>query len=228
MKFTKKQLLDVIKEEITGKNKLKQLQERKNQVEAELNKLTEQGFGFVNEIYDELASDRVGGSDDTAHHGFEEPSDDIHTKDINVHSNIITSKHGHTTINKPLISDAIKILSTEKGAIKFNSKEQFKDFLRKQKYFSASHSYCFYSPEEHDNWVKKHVAPSEDAFASDMVFETGHELVAIWDNKNSIGYIIPSNKLNEETYHFTLSHDNGKKNISTTADSEEAAIRKIM
>src|ERR1035437_2597412 len=93
MKFTKKQLLDVIKEEITGKNKLKQLQERKNQVEAELNKLTEQGFGFVNEIYDELASDRVGGSDDTAHHGFEEPSDDINTKKKKKKNKIIIYKN---------------------------------------------------------------------------------------------------------------------------------------
>lgn len=49
MKFTKKQLLDLVKEEVFNKEKLKQLEERKVQVETELNSLIADGFDFINE-----------------------------------------------------------------------------------------------------------------------------------------------------------------------------------
>ena len=62
MKFTKKQLLDLIKEEVVGNDKLKQLQERKNKVESKLNKLKEEGFEFIDEwVEDKMPkSDRKG------------------------------------------------------------------------------------------------------------------------------------------------------------------------
>jgi hypothetical protein len=77
----------------------------------------------------------------------------------------------------------------------FNNKIEFKNFLDTQRYFSASYSHCFYSPEEEAQWSRNGSKYTDDDSAqSIMLFETGRELVAVWDNKNSIGYIVPSQR----------------------------------
>lgn len=115
----------------------------------------------------------------------------------NLHNNnIILSKYGHITINEPLIPDAVQLLSNDKRAIKFTNKNEFDAFAQQQKYFSASASHCFYSKEEYDAWSRNGSKYSDpDSKNSVMVFETGRELVEIWDAKNNIGFIIPSDSL---------------------------------
>jgi len=103
--------------------------------------------------------------------------------------------YGHTTIKAPIISDGILLLSENPDSVKFNNKVDFENFLSQQKYFSASYSHCFYTPEEYQNWSKNGSKYEDfDSEQSVMLFETGRELVAVWDNKNSIGYIIPSKR----------------------------------
>ncbi len=116
--------------------------------------------------------------------------------EINTNSNNIYYNKYHTlTVREPIITDVVSILSKNPNAVKFTNKAEFDAFSEKQRYFSASHSHCFYTKEEYDNWSKsgnKHKDP--DSEASVMVFETGREPVQIWDNKNSIGYVVPSDK----------------------------------
>jgi hypothetical protein len=97
--------------------------------------------------------------------------------------NIYQSKYGHTTLDKPIISDAIKILSENPKAIKFNNKQEFEQVLNNQKYFSASYSHAFQTIEDYNN------RNSDEQ--SILLFETGHEIVGVWDDINSIGFILP-------------------------------------
>ena len=109
--------------------------------------------------------------------------------------NIYRNKYLITTIDKPLIPDAVKILSNNKNALAFHDKSSFDSFANQQKYFSASQSHCFYTEDEYNEFSQngsQYVDP--DSKASTIVFETGHEPVQVWDNKNNIGFIVPSNK----------------------------------
>lgn len=101
---------------------------------------------------------------------------------------IYTSKYGFDSIDEPMIPDAITLLSKNNSSIKFTNKNDFDNFLNNQEYFSASYSNCLY--------------PDSVEFEKDcvIVFETGHELVAAWDDKNSIGYILPENKTDSMRY----------------------------
>ena len=100
--------------------------------------------------------------------------------------NIFTSyRNGHLTIQHPIIPDAIKVISNNKEAIEFHNKSDFEDTLKKQHYFSASYSHCYDSLEDFEN-----SKPNDDSV---LLFETGHKIVAVWDDKNQIGYIIPKN-----------------------------------
>ncbi len=96
------------------------------------------------------------------------------------------------TVREPIIPDALMIISNNPNAIKFNNFEEYKEFAEKQVYFSSSHSHCFYSIENENYFHKngsKHLDPDEEL--SELLFNTGHEIVQVWDNKNQIGYIIP-------------------------------------
>jgi hypothetical protein len=116
------------------------------------------------------------------------------------YSNIYTDKYFKTTIDKPIIPDAIKVISSDKNSIKFTDKNKFNSFLKKQKYFSASYSHCYYSMDDYTascdgdkRFRDGCTGVSEADRGCVMLFETG-ELVAIWDEKNKIGYIIPSKR----------------------------------
>ncbi len=109
-----------------------------------------------------------------------------------LNENILSNKYNITTINEPIIPDAIEVISQNPNAIVFNNKQAFDEFAKQQRYFSASYSHAFYSPEEMQEWSRngnQHTDP--DSENSLLLFETGRELVQVWDNKNSIGYIIP-------------------------------------
>jgi len=112
--------------------------------------------------------------------------------------NIYKGQYGYYTIDKPIIPDAIEVISQNPEAIKFTDKQSYEELANQQKYFSASHSHCFYSPEEQEQWYKSGNKYSDmDSEQSDILFNTGHELVQVWDNKNNIGYVVPS-KRNKE------------------------------
>lgn len=96
------------------------------------------------------------------------------------------------TINEPIIPDALMVISNNSTAIRFNNYNEYKEFADAQKYFSASHSHCFYSQENMEYFHKngsKYADPDEEM--SDILFNTGREIVQVWDNKNQIGYIVP-------------------------------------
>lgn len=115
---------------------------------------------------------------------------------------IYVNRHGIETTNEPIISDGLQVISKNKNAIKFNNKSEFESVLSKQKYFSASQSHCYYSTEDYlasqkgdEKFMNKNVGTSEADNGCVMIFETGHELVALWSEKDKVGYIIPSDKI---------------------------------
>lgn len=120
-----------------------------------------------------------------------------------IKENIYINKYNIVTVNDPIIPDVIKILSKNKNAIKFSNKASFDSFARKQKYFSASHSHCFYTKKEMDDFHKNGSVNTIDGEKSDILFDTGHRPVQVWDEKNKIGYIIPSD-INESNFKNNL------------------------
>lgn len=120
--------------------------------------------------------------------------------DLKENKNIYWSKYGYETIDEPIISDAIKILSKNPNAIKFNNKQEFNDFKNKQKYFSPSYSHCYYSHDDLEasrrgepEWRDGNTRISEANKGCVLLFETGRELVAVWDDMNKIGFVLPKN-----------------------------------
>jgi len=101
-------------------------------------------------------------------------------------------------IKLPIIPDAIQVMSKNPSAIKFTNKNEFDDFLKKQKYFNASYSHCYYSKEDYElskkgdsRFMEKNTGVSESNRGCVLKKDSG-DLVAIWDEKNQIGYIVPS------------------------------------
>lgn len=110
-------------------------------------------------------------------------------------NNIYTNKYHITTIEKPIIPDAIEVISNNPNATEFHDKGSYDSFASQQHYFSASHSHCFYTEEEYNEFSRngsQYVDPNSKE--SDILFETGHEVVQVWDNKNNIGFVIPADK----------------------------------
>ena len=91
---------------------------------------------------------------------------------------------------EPIIPNAVDKLKDIHNVITINDKNEFDNLVSQQKYFSASHSHCFYSKDEYETWSKTHVS-SDDAVNSDIIKNCG-DLVAVWDNKNKIGYVLPN------------------------------------
>lgn len=92
----------------------------------------------------------------------------------------IYCSNGYFTINRPIIKDAI-LLSNNKNSIKYTDKNDFDNGINELKLFSGSYSHCYKNENDYDNNIM------DDN--SIMLFETGHELKAVWDNTNNIGYI---------------------------------------
>jgi len=105
-----------------------------------------------------------------------------------LNENIYRSKYGHMTIDKPIISDAITLLSQNSNAVEFSDKSEFDVFLNKQPYFSASYSHCYYTEED--------MEANKPADNCVLLFETGREVVAVWDDINKIGFVLPK-QMNE-------------------------------
>jgi len=105
-------------------------------------------------------------------------------------------------LDEPIIPQAIRIMEADPRAVQFNDKISFQNFLKQQQYFSASYSHCYYSEEDlqmaregHPKFRDGHDGTkgiSEADKGCIMLFETGHELVAVWDEKNQTGYVVPS------------------------------------
>lgn len=149
---------------------------------------------YVNEFRDMLNSIQLDGYKQDL---VNEILEDIDFSNKNISrskkSNITSSGIEYMpTIIEPIIPDAIMVISHNPNAIRFNNLKEYKEYAELQKYFSSSHSHCFYSKENQDYFHKngsKHADPDE--VLSDIVFNTGRELVQVWDNKNMIGYVVP-------------------------------------
>lgn len=118
-----------------------------------------------------------------------------------INEEIHVNSYGIKTINKPIVGDALEVMSQNKKALKFTNKEEFNSFLDKQQYFSASQSHCYYSVEDLEASYKGEErfrdgsrGISEADRGCVMIFETGHELVAVWSQKDGVGYIVPGTR----------------------------------
>ena len=116
--------------------------------------------------------------------------------------NIYTNKHRIETIDEPIIGDALTVISKDSRAIKFENKAEFDSVLENQRYFSASFSHCYYSMEDleasrrgDERFRDGYTGISEADRGCVMLFETGHELVAVWSERDKVGYIIPADKI---------------------------------
>lgn len=138
--------------------------------------------------------------------------------EFNLDENIIHSKYGHETINYPIIPDAINVISKNPKAIKFNNRDEFKKTLKNQEYFSASHSHCYYSVDDMEasqrnepDWMDGNTNISEANKGSILLFETGKEIVAVWDERNNVGYIVPSKTQKNDSESIDLSENTDHK-----------------
>ena len=105
-------------------------------------------------------------------------------------------------LDKPIVGDAIKILSNIKSAEKYTNVNNFKSKLNSYKYFSGSLSHAYDSQAKYKGGVPN--------LNSVIMKDTG-DLIAVWDDVNSIGYIIPPAKL-------FLNEEKGKENTMNTPE----------
>lgn len=97
-----------------------------------------------------------------------------------------------------IIPNAIAEISKNPKAIKFTNKKEFEQTLDKQRYFSLSAAHCYYSEADY-NLSKQGDAKFRDGYAGIseanrgcmLKFDCG-ELVAVWNEQESLGYIVPS------------------------------------
>lgn len=94
---------------------------------------------------------------------------------------------------KPIIPNAISAIEKHPRAVKFTNKDELLNFYDTQNYFSVSHSHCFYSDAEHNQFVNKGAIPIHPE--CELAIETGRQLVMVWDDLNQIGYVIPSKRV---------------------------------
>lgn len=133
---------------------------------------------------------------------LEDEKRQIEKKLMLLKENIYTNKYGIETIDEPIIGDALMVISKDKRAVKFKKKSDFDSFLKNQRYFSASYSHCYYSLEDYkaaqigdERFKSGNVGISEADRGCVMLYETGHELVAVWSEKDKVGYIIPADTI---------------------------------
>jgi len=87
-------------------------------------------------------------------------------------------------LQDPIVPDGIKILKKNEDAIKFTNRAKFMTAWGKEKFFSASESWSYQSAEDQKAGKKDE--------QSVIWHETGRQLVAVWDDKQKLGYIVPS------------------------------------
>ena len=97
-----------------------------------------------------------------------------------------------------IIPNAMADIAKNSNAIKFTDKKEFETFLDKQRYFSLSATHCFYSEADHQlsrNGDKRfrdgYTGISEADRGCVLNFDCG-TLVAVWNENESLGYIVPS------------------------------------
>lgn len=94
-------------------------------------------------------------------------------------------------LKAPLVPDAVEFLKDMEGVITVRTKDEYEKVTGEQKYFSASHSHCFYTQAEYEKWSKKGSKyDDKNSEESDILKNVG-DLVAVWDNKNKVGYVLP-------------------------------------
>lgn len=100
---------------------------------------------------------------------------------------VFRSKYGHITIDKPLIDEAEFLLSGNPNVIEVNSKEEYDKLINQQQYFSASHSRAFDNEEAYNKNIEN--------IESDILFETGHVLVGLWNANTNKGWVLPKENI---------------------------------
>lgn len=147
--------------------------------------------------------------------GYDPDASNRTYKDNLIYNNSRNPNIQGTTVTEPIIPDAIDAIQANPDAKQFYDKQSYDEFANQQQYFSASHSHCFYSPEEQQEWSKnggKYDDP--DSEQSDILFDTGHELVQVWDNKNNRGYVVPSERNKESVKEGDAFNDAGEPNMT--------------
>lgn len=107
-------------------------------------------------------------------------------------SNVFRGKYGHYTIQIPIVNDAIEAMKlNDSGPLEFIDRTSMERFIDGQHWFSLSSSIAFQSEEIYKEWSKHGDGkPTGD----NIWFETGREVVAVWDNLNKKGYAIESDR----------------------------------
>ncbi len=122
------------------------------------------------------------------------------TEDIKFESNVLRSRYQErsskwninldissmkSNLDYPIIEDAITILKNETGILEYNDKKYFEDRLKTEKYFNASYSQCHHRNELY--------------FAENSILlRNSGNVVAVWDDKQKLGYIYPVNLINKK------------------------------
>jgi hypothetical protein len=109
-------------------------------------------------------------------------------------SNIYQHKHGYPSIEIPLIPDAIEVISKNKNAIRYTDKKEFEEFANAQRYFSAGYTHCFYTLDEYNQWHKNGSKYTDKDSENSKVLKQFGEIIQVWDEKNHVGYVVPSDK----------------------------------
>lgn len=91
-----------------------------------------------------------------------------------------------------LIPEALEEISKKENAIKVTSKEEFDRIAKKQKYFNAIQTHSFYTNTEYTEWSKDGSTYTDKDSENSIILYNNDDIVQVWDDKNSIGYIIPS------------------------------------
>jgi len=97
-----------------------------------------------------------------------------------------------------IIPNAIEEIVKYKNVIKFTNKKEFEQVLDKQRYFSLSAAHCFYSEADYQlfhqcdkKFMDGNSQISEANRGCMLKFDCG-ELVVVWNEQESLGYIVPS------------------------------------
>ena len=118
-------------------------------------------------------------------------------------SNIVpnkTSLFGAPRLNMPLVPDAVELIKRYDPLV-VHDIEEFEKLVGKQRYFNASYSHCFYSEQEYKEWSKNgNKYQNKDSERSVMLKDSG-DLVAVWDNKNGTGYVVPKKRIHEALFY---------------------------
>lgn len=103
-------------------------------------------------------------------------------------------------LNMPLIPDAVELIKRYDPLV-VHDIEEFEKMVDEQRYFNASASHCFYSEQEYKEWSKNGCKYQNRDSERSVILKDSRDLVAVWDNKNGTGYIVPKKRIHEALFY---------------------------